>query len=337
MKPRIGFSLIFPNFAIWSPVYFYLNIEKSFLVRLHQKTDYIHFIQLSDLHIGSKEAEVRLPRVQQLVRNLKNELGDRSTIIPVVTGDILDDPNEGYLDGVRAFLDFLSNLGVNKPAIVLGNHDVRKDGYLSENFRIAMGIPIERIAWFDDSKVALVCFNSVMDGELAQGSIGERQLLDLANEIERKKGWQDFVFLGALHHHPIRIEPPDWYVKPFYEKLLRTFLGSWFDKTTELKDANQFLKFVSDRGFTAMLHGHEHIPRVPTKDDPVPVFGCGSSTGKVRVKQGGALMAINVISLDLQRGQLSGRLLAEESPGGGLSEHGRHEALFRRQLQMTRS
>jgi hypothetical protein len=289
----------------------------------------IHFVQLSDLHLGCREADQRLPRVQQLIRNIIDELGNESQIVPVVSGDLMDSPNRRFLDKVRAFMDFLGGLGTKEPVIILGNHDVRKWGFLRENYKTPMSLPTNpsHVEWFDDLRVGLVCFNSVVSGRLATGFIGEEQLLDRANEIERKKDWREYTLLAALHHHPISIEVPSWYVRPFYERIL----GDQFEKTEALEDAESFIKFAEQRRMSAILHGHKHIPHISkTPNVEIPIYGCGSTVGKVSTYDGGTYMSVNVISLNVSTRHLSGRLLAERIPGGGLVEEKRHEVICKR-------
>jgi predicted MPP superfamily phosphohydrolase len=290
-------------------------------------------LQVSDIHIGCPEASKRLPRVQQLIRNLADDLGDDSRIIPVVTGDLMDSPDEANLDSVRAFLDFLTNLGSEAPIVVLGNHDVRKDGYLGESLRQATRLPATngRVIWLEDEKVGLICFNSVTEGRLARGMLGEHQLLDVGSEIDRKRSWREYSLVSVLHHHPIPVERPDWYVQPFYERVL----GRTFETTESLEDASAFLAFTESRRVSAILHGHKHIPRADKTAADIPVFGCGSTVGKVPTSDGRPYMSINVITIDPANRKLSGRLLAERIPGGGLKEEKRHEVLARSELRTT--
>src|ERR1017187_5306281 len=100
----------------------------------------LHIIQISDLHLGCKEADRRKSRVAQLIRGLVQELGNEKVAI-VVTGDLMDTPTERNFNDVRDFLEFLLNLGTEPPVLILGNHDVRNDGYLSESLQLAMRIP----------------------------------------------------------------------------------------------------------------------------------------------------------------------------------------------------
>lgn len=285
----------------------------------------LHILQLSDLHLGSKDANRRIPRVQQLVRNILDELGGTSKIVPIVTGDLMDSPSEEYLNNVRAFLDFLSSLGIEEPVIVLGNHDVRKDGCLLDCYRLALRLPSPPARWFDDERVGLLCVNSVVAGKLARGYIGETQLMDLGSELDRKEKLREFQLVAMLHHHPVHVHIPEWYAQPFYERVL----GSAFTKTDELEDADAFLNFAEERSIAAILHGHKHIPQATKARGSIPVFGCGSSVGKVSTTDGGTYISLNIVTVDSRSRMVVGRLLAERIPGGGLVEQRRHEVVLR--------
>ncbi|HVM60957.1 MAG TPA: metallophosphoesterase [Verrucomicrobiae bacterium] len=290
----------------------------------------LNIIQISDIHIGSNEAKRRLPRAASLIRNLVPEFGNERLAI-IVSGDLMDTPSEDNLDAVRWFMDFLSNLGTDSPITILGNHDVRDDGYLDESLRMAIRIPTMggRVVWYDDCRIGIACFSSVIAGHLARGHIGERQMIDIGNEIERKQDWKSYSMLGLLHHHPIPVVKPAWRVQPFYERVL----GSVFEKTVALKDAKAFLEFAEQRRMAAVLHGHKHIPRIDFHGDKrLPIIGCGSTVGKVATVNAGTYMSINVISCDTTRRRLSARLLAERIPGGGLVQEKTHEIVMLNEL-----
>lgn len=291
----------------------------------------IHLVQISDLHLGSDEAVRRLPRLQQLIRNILKEYGTDSTMVPVVTGDLMDDPDQRALGSVRAFMDFLRNLGIEAPVTILGNHDVRQDGWLADDFRSAMSLPTNRIAWFDTLGVGIVCFNSVISGRLARGRIGEEQFVDLGSDIDAKPDWRRYGLVGLVHHHPTPVKFPEWYYRPIYERL--NILDAFLEGTRELEDAEVFLNWVEERGLVAVLHGHKHIPRIDhTPKKRIPIFGCGSSVGKVSTRPGNTYMSINVITIDNAAGQLSARLLVERLPGAGLVEDHRHEVVYRQPI-----
>jgi hypothetical protein len=258
-------------------------------------------------------------------------LDDGSTLIPVVSGDLMDTPDEENLDRVRTFLDFIRNLGTEEPIIVLGNHDVREDGYLSESLKSALRLPTHQVVWLDNLALGIICFNSVTEGRLARGFIGEAQFIDIGNEIDRHNQWRDYTLVSVLHHHPLPVERPDWYIQPFYERIF----GRFFEKTEELEDAPAFRTFAEGRSFAAVLHGHKHIPRIDqTRPGEIPIYVCGSTIGKVIEKGGRTYMSINVVTIDTKAHQLAGCLLAERIPGAGLIEEKRHAAVHRRALTL---
>lgn len=309
---------------------FDLGLLKTQYVRefpgvVEDRNSLINFLQLSDLHLGSNEANQRLPRVQQLVRNVVEELGSSSRIVPVISGDLMDSPHDKHLNTVRGFIDFLQGLSTEEPVIVLGNHDVRKNGYLNDDYRPAIQLSQSKTVWYDQERIGLLCVNSVAKGKLARGFVGESQLMDIGSEIDRKNNNADYTLVAMLHHHPVAVDYPEWYSRPFYERIL----GTGFEKTDKLEDAGQFINFTKQRHVAVIIHGHKHIPQVTQTEEGVPVYGCGSTVGKVATTDGGTFMSLNIISVNSQTNAISGRLLAERIPGGGLVEQRRHEIIMR--------
>ena len=285
----------------------------------------VTIIHLSDLHIGSEKSSLRLPRLMQLVRNVIKEVGKNKAFVIAVSGDLVDNPDERNLNEVRLFLDGLANLTDEALITCLGNHDVRKDGYLAEDRKIAMRFPSTggAVRTFCDDRFGVVSFNSVVKGRLATGFIGEQQMADIANELDRTEKLKDTRFIGMVHHHPVPVAVPDWYARPFYEKLL----AGAFEKTDALEDADDFLEFVENRGFGCVIHGHKHIPHIGKSKGGVPIYGCGSSVGKVDTIDKRPYMSLNLISYNLDNNRLSARLLGERVAGGGLVEDQRTEIL----------
>ncbi len=293
-------------------------------VRDRSKT--LSLLHLSDVHLGSKVSARRMPRVQQIIRSIVAELGEDTPIVPVVTGDLMDTPDDSHLDALRAFLGFLQNLGVEDPLVTLGNHDVRTDGWLHPDYKNALQVAIRPIVWFDESEVALISFDSVRGGRLARGQIGERQMIDVGNALDQEgRERSRFARVGLLHHHPTPVDRPDWYHQPIWERLM----GGAFQATEDLEDARTFLDWAKARQFAALLHGHKHIPRVDATQGIV-IVGCGSSVGKVQTPDAGrTYMSVNVVTIDTGTGKISCRLRAERIPGAGLETAETHELLYR--------
>lgn len=287
-------------------------------------------LHISDLHIGSPEAATGLPRLQQLLRNTIAEVPKGQKVISVVTGDLIDSPKQEYHDIARQFIDILRNLTAEPPVIVLGNHDVRNDGYLSEDLRMAIRMPTDKMRWINDRRLGLVCFNSVIGGNLAKGRIGAAQLGDAGSEIDMNPDWREYTLIGVLHHHPVPVNQPDWYAKPLYERMF----GKFFEKTDELEDAEDFRDFAKERRFAAVMHGHKHVPRVTEILGPqnVAVFGCGSSVGKVPTKDNKLFLSINRIDVNHESGRMSCRLMVERTLGAGMKDWETHELIYSQRL-----
>jgi hypothetical protein len=298
----------------------------------------LHLLQISDIHLGSEEAGERLPRTQFLISKLIDELDD-GTVVPIVTGDLMDSPRRRNRDAVRAFFAFLDGLVyaknyVRSPLRILGNHDVRKHGWQRRLLGDAIQMQMNHgVTWFDEYRVCLACFNSVVGGHLARGEVGQRQWIDISNEIDSKKNSREYAVVGVLHHHPVDVNVPSWIAREFYEKAF----GRSIEKTDILKDAETFVHLAESRQMVAILHGHKHIPclnRTPRLQ--IPVFGCGSSIGKVKTKQSWeTCISFNVITLDRQNNHLNGTVMAEREIGGGLQYLERHAMIYRSEINWS--
>jgi UDP-2,3-diacylglucosamine pyrophosphatase LpxH len=293
----------------------YSSIQKKFRTN-------VHFIHLSDLHIGSREADKRILRVLQFIRTLVKELKSTGEIIPIISGDLMQSPNTENANSVRAFVESIIDICQKEPILILGNHDVRVKGFLYESFKDVMRLPLApRIAWYDSEGIAVACFNTAMGGTIARGLIGTEQLVDIGNELDRRD-WKQYALMAAMHHHPIPVDIPAWYYRPFYERVF----GATFEKTIELEDSTEVMQFLEDRSACAVLHGHRHIPRAETWDGKIAVVGCGSSVGKVSTTDGSTYMSVNVVTVEGNTRRVSARLLAERVPGAGLTQ--RHEFIL---------
>ena len=299
----------------------------------HPRMSPLRILHVSDIHAGSEEARVRLPRVQRFLRRLVNDLGHYSPLIPVVTGDLLDSPTDHNLDAARSFMEFLADLGTEAPVVVLGNHDVREEGWGRGKYEQALYLPQTPVLWIEKCGVGLLCFNSVRGGNLARGLVGEREMAEIANALDQQpKAGEDATLIALLHHHPIPVEQPEYYA-PNWLKTTARALGA---KTEELIDAPAFLRWVRARGVAAVLHGHKHVPRFKLHK-AISIIGCGSTVGKVNMRDPNlTYMSVNLITIDAASGQLSCRLLAELVPGGGLEEMDHQEILYRQVLAKKR-
>ncbi len=281
--------------------------------------DNVAVIHLSDLHIGSSEANKKLPRLKQLVLNIVSDYKETGGVVVAISGDLMDSPTEHCLNEVRLFLDDLAVLTEEYPIICLGNRDVREGSDLWSMPNIASRLPnlADNIRFFFDSRLGIVSFNSVGQGNLCRGFVGEQQMADVGTRLAREMQSHEARLIGMIHHHPKPVEVPSWYARPFYGN----FLDAPFGKTESMHDAEEFISFVEAQNFDCILHGHKHIPHVGKSNAGMPIYGCGSSVGKKGSIDGDSCISINVISCNLSNNRLSARLLAEGEADGSVESH----------------
>lgn len=285
----------------------------------------VNILHLSDLYIGRKDSSHRMLRVQDFIRHLVEDLGETSKIIPVITGNFMDNPSEKHINQVRSFWEFLSGMGTEKPLLVFGNNDVRKDGNINESYRNAVGFQNTKVTWYEDEKLAVISVNTVVHGNLLRGAIGKEQLEAIEYEIERRKDSDDYKFVMILHHLPISYEQQDRAMQPFYEKII----GEPLVCVDAIEGSDLLMSFVKKHPTSVLLHGHQQAPLMNQTEQNVPVVGCGRSTGFRSKTDGSVYFSINIISINPVINKISSRLLAIRKPENGLVESKRHEVLFR--------
>lgn len=278
-----------------------------------------YFFHLSDLHFGNSDSNRRKSRLTKILETHLSKLSDKSTAIPIITGDLIDSPNRANVNTYLEFCESLKDKGFEKPIQILGNHDVDTSGFIkmltTQKSVISQLSGNDNVEVIKDLNLAFVKFNSNSGGNLAQGEIGVDQLMNIGNEIDSIKDNDKLNYIALVHHHPKEIDNPDWYKRDWYEALLG---NSNFEKTMKLIDSEIFLEWIENRGIKLILHGHKHIPNIHEHKD-ITIIASGSSTGKVRHREAGkTFLTYNLIkySIDEQR-PLSCSIIAEENLGSG--------------------
>jgi len=249
----------------------------------YSSSKYAYFFHLSDLHFGNMHSNNRKSRLTTILKKHKELLGNPISI-PIITGDLVDDPkpeNElKYFD----FCDHLKDLDFQEPIQILGNHDISKKGILrifNRQKSLIASLSSKSIEILPDLRVAFVRFNSNTSGQLAQGKVGSDQFMTIGNNLDSLK--DPFNCLIALiHHHPLPIETPKWHRR---EKIEEAVTEKFIEKSLELIDADIFLDWLYNRKIKLVLHGHKHIPHIQ-KHKNITIVGAGSSTGRVRHSNG---------------------------------------------------
>lgn len=249
-----------------------------------------HIIQLSDIHFGSDAANSRLRRLKGVVKELSNEYGTGANVLPVISGDIVDEPKDGNIAVANDFVEFINERFTNQTFFVKGNHDCNKHGSLDSVANLGDLIVPETVRWFDAHRIGVVGFDSCDRADWARGRVSERQLDGILGRLDER---QDYRLVGIVHHHPIAVPLPTWLKGRTWWK----FLGPLHELTVCFGDAERFLRFVDAQKFSAIMHGHKHIPRETETPAGIKVFGAGSATGMIETLDKRRLLSVNVLTL----------------------------------------
>ena len=304
-------------------IYNVMRLEKDYMqyLRRYERRDkkYAYLFHLSDLHFGNGIAEKAKLRTVGILAEQLNKLEDVSVALPLITGDLMDSPDYTNKQAYLEFAELVKSRGFAQPIHILGNHDIDVSGIfkrLTEQKAIISSLSANgRIEIIEELKLAIIKFDSNTGGKLAQGEIGNEQLMEVGNEIDAIKDKEKYTFIAMLHHHPKEIENPSWYSSDWYE----AFLGrSGFEKTMKLTDADLFLEWIEKRGIEFVIHGHKHIPKVH-KHKHITIMAAGSSTGSVKHKEAGkTYLSYNLIKYDIElKKPVSCSIIAEDILGAG--------------------
>lgn len=227
----------------------------------------MRMIHLSDPHIGMAQNHVA---AGQIVHHIIDHFDAHETLI-ALTGDTVDSPNKAQIELAIKTLKPLQEHGFDL-AIVPGNHDlfargldlgalskVQAQGYQRMCVELgALGRHVGPWSWWWEG-YKIIGLNSMAgtaedwEVDLAQGAIGERQLLWLTQEI------QDTPSIVLTHHHPL-----------------------WHDQAHLLEDHEQLRSILEPRAHM-VLFGHRHQEGLWERQG-VLYIASGRSTQKTRNK-----------------------------------------------------
>ena len=307
-------------------------------------------LHLSDTHIGCKQSVERITRVKDLLKDYMNRNRDDSSVAFLLSGDIMQTPDEGNVICANDLHDFLKDLhpGVHHPIFVLGNHDVRRKGVLRYRSASSTLAPAfnTRIEWIPDHPVGILCWNSADGGRMARGKITREQYRIIEERLPPPSpGSVPPILISLLHHHPLQFRRIDPEMRRFHMKTLgaslRKFIGSAYEHLDGLTNAQEFVRFCDSHGVKLILHGHKHVPiagKIPEhllENRPILVFGSGSSVGKNtylyrKLFDVDYEISLNEIVLDFRTNILSGRLMAETRFDKGLATMKTHHGFVSR-------
>jgi len=307
-------------------------------------------LHMSDTHIGCKQSIERITRVKDLLKDyIKRNQGD-SSVVFLLSGDIMQSPDENNVICANDFHDYLKDLhpAGKDPIFVLGNHDVRMKGVLRNRAASSSLVPATnaRIEWIPDHPVGILCWNSADGGRMARGKITGEQYRTIEERLNPfPDGKTNPVLISLLHHHPLQFRRIDPEMRRFHMKTLgasmRKYISFAYEHMDGLTNAQEFVRFCDSHGVKVILHGHKHIPiagKIPEhllENRPILIFGCGSAVGKNtylyrKLFDVDYEISLNEIVLDFQTRLLSGRLMAETHYDKGLATMKTHHGFVSR-------
>jgi UDP-2,3-diacylglucosamine pyrophosphatase LpxH len=307
-------------------------------------------LHLSDTHIGSRKSIERVIRVKDFLKDYMNRNRGDSSVVFLLSGDIMQTPDESNVICANDLYDYLKDLQPSgqDPIFVPGNHDVRAKGVLRNRPSSSFLAPAfnARIEWIPDHPVGILCWNSADAGTMARGKISRGQFRTIEEGLTSIPGGTDHpILISLLHHHPMRLDRIDPEMRRFHMKTLgssfRKFISFAYERMDRLANAQEFIRFCDSHGVRVILHGHKHIPiagRIPghlLENRSIQVFGCGSSVGKntymyKKLFSVDYEISLNEIVLDFQTHLLSGRLMAETQYDKGLATMKTHHGFLSR-------
>jgi len=302
----------------------YFNyLQKTYGLRKTKKIS--QFIHLSDLHLGVKGEETKNLRLIEILKNYRRKIDPEIKMYPIISGDLVDSPNSKNVKLYQSFESQLESIGLANPISVLGNHDLHLKGFLRFNQKgkniLTSLVTHELITVIDELKLLIVRFNSNTGGNWAQGKIGMDQLADIGNHIDRLVGKEDYYKIALLHHHPFKIERPDWMKKTWYEEVLGRFKFD-VERSNDLLDAKIFIDWLNARNINFIIHGHKHIPKL-FNCNGIDIVAGGSSTGKVdHMMDHKTFLTYNLINYDMEKFKpISSTIIFEDLIGSGTKNY----------------
>lgn len=274
-----------------------------------------YLFQLSDLHFGSKNVGIAEQRLKSLIKSQLAKIDFDDTVNFVITGDAVDSPSSIAENNYRDFAEFLEERSGQKTIRILGNHDVNNHGLAFLNRRQTLAHIIgqyPKIEIIEESKLILLLFNSNTDGSLAKGKIGEAQMAEMGNLIDKIPHLEQYHLVAVLHHHLSPIPTPNCYDEAWYKKIIPHAL---LDEGVRLVDAGIFTEWLYKRNIKLVLHGHKHIPFLSFIKG-ICVLACGSSTGQITHKEKGkTYISYNIVKIS--KTAITCSQFAEELLGAG--------------------
>lgn len=255
------------------------------------------FVQLSDLHLGSKKKNIGRLALEDSLDQTVKQLRSYYPLKFLITGDLMNSPNRKNMYEASGFMKRLKNRYNADVSFILGNHDVIVNGFnifKRQKSKVIAFLLNESIKVFEEEKIVLIKIDSTVEGNLARGKVGMKQLNNIDEELAAIKNLGDYTIVAMLHHHLFPITRDDFLKQKWREKI---FVGKIMDSSKALVDSRDLVEWLRKHQIQYVLHGHKHLPFFSSQEG-MYVIAAGSSCGSGAKESKSRYLSYNVLKYD---------------------------------------
>lgn len=259
-----------------------------------------YFIQLSDLHLGTKNKMKGKVALEDSLEKLYNNLPDVSDVHFLITGDLMNSPNRKNMYEASSFMNMLKRKYRSDVTFILGNHDVIVHGlniFKQQKAKVVAYLLGENIKVLEQEKIIIIKINSTVEGNLARGKVGQIQLQEIDDELASIQNIKEYTLVAMLHHHVVEISKDDFLKSKWHENM---FVGKIIENSKALVDAQEVITWLQDHRVKYVFHGHKHLPFF-TKEKNMFVIAGGSSCGGGAKESKSRYLSYNVLKYNQQK------------------------------------
>lgn len=253
-----------------------------------------YIVQLSDLHLGTKNKAKGKLVLEESLAELCPSLQSKYPIKFLITGDLMNSPNRKNMYEASSFMNMLKKQYKGNVTFILGNHDVIVHGFnfmKRQKAKVVAYLLGENIKVLEKEKIILIKINSTVEGNLARGKVGEIQLQEIDEELAGIENINEYTLMAMVHHHVLEI-PRDAFLKTKWHE--KVFVGKIVENSKALMDAKELIEWLKKHNVQYVFHGHKHLPFFNYHEGLYVISG-GSSCGGGAKESKSRYLSYNVL------------------------------------------
>lgn len=277
--------------------------EHAVFDNTHQQEEDSYIIQLSDLHLGTKNKAKGKVVLEESLAELCPSLRSKYPIKFLITGDLMNSPNRKNMYEASSFMNMLKKEYKGDVTFILGNHDVIVHGFnfmKRQKAKVVAYLLGENIKVLEREKIILIKINSTVEGNLARGKVGKIQLDEIDEELAGIENIEEYTLMAMVHHHVLEIPRDDFLKAKWHEKI---FVGKIVENSKVLMDAEELIAWLHLHRIEYIFHGHKHLPFF-NYHQGLHVISGGSSCGGGAKESKSRYLSYNVLKYDQQKKKL---------------------------------